>query len=321
MPAAYTEEQLAELTEEERAGLLDPDLLDDAPDEGGASSDDVTIETLSDAELEDGAAPPAKPEERKTDPDPEAAKAEPADKPAPDQAKPAQPDAAPAPAADAAPKRPAGPVYTAPADIDQQITATRQEQRALAAKFDAGDLSGAEYEEQRQALEDKVVDLRFTKERAGQSYDARKHDFIQSTVPDFLTAHPQFVPPNPEVEGDTGNKAFQLLDTQVRILQATKYKTDPFHPDLIGEAYEALVGAASDLTGHAPAAKPGKKETVPKANGEREIPPSLGTLPAAGEDNLSDGGRFAHLDRLNGEAFENALAALSPADRDRYLNS
>ena len=50
------------------------------------------------------------------------------------------------------------------------------------------------------------------------------------------------------------------------------------------------------------------------------VPPNLGTLPAA-TANDTDDGKFAHLDRLEGVAFEEALAKLSDAQRDEYLRS
>ena len=60
-----------------------------------------------------------------------------------------------------------------------------------------------------------------------------------------------------------------------------------------------------------------------KATGTKKegvVPPNLGKLPAA-TANDTDDGKFAHLDRLEGVAFEDALAKLSDAQRDEYLRS
>jgi hypothetical protein len=49
-----------------------------------------------------------------------------------------------------------------------------------------------------------------------------------------------------------------------------------------------------------------------------DIPPTLGGLPAAAEIETGDDGEFAHLDKLNGMAYERAIAALTPAQKERY---
>lgn len=48
------------------------------------------------------------------------------------------------------------------------------------------------------------------------------------------------------------------------------------------------------------------------------IPPTLGGLPAASSADAGDGGEFAHIHNLTGMAYEKAIAALSPAARERF---
>ena len=67
------------------------------------------------------------------------------------------------------------------------------------------------------------------------------------------------------------------------------------------------------------AAAPNQAKATGTKN-EGVIPPNLGKLPAA-TANDTDDGKFAHLDRLEGVAFEDALAKLSDAQRDEYLRS
>ena len=180
--------------------------------------------------------------------------------------------------------------------------------RDLAAKFDAGDISAAEYETERQALDDKVFDLRMAKERAGQSFDSQKHHFLNEAVPTFLEQHAEY---------GANETLYNALDEQVRILQVTEYKGDAFNPKIIEDAH-AKLNAIRGITAAAPAN--GNGAAPKKPAGQREIPPNVGALPSAGDDNmLGDGGRFAHLDRLSGLEYETALAALPAADRERYL--
>ena len=63
-----------------------------------------------------------------------------------------------------------------------------------------------------------------------------------------------------------------------------------------------------------------KQAKAPASRNEGVVPPNLGKLPAA-TANDTDDGKFAHLDRLEGVAFEDALAKLSDAQRDEYLRS
>lgn len=298
----FTDEELALLTDEEREGLEDDSLVDDPIEDDGASG----AEAAAAAEpAKEPAVEPAKVAEP-VKPEPEAAAAVAQDPATPKAAEPAK-----EPAADAVPaaRRTAPPpAYKAPADVDQQIGATRQAMRDLAAKFDAGDISAAEYETERQQLDDKVFDLRMARERAGQSFDAQKHHFLNEAVPTFLDQHKEYG------ENET---LYNALDEQVRILQVTEYKGDAFNPKIIEDAHAKL----NAIRGIAPAAPANGNGAAPKKpDGQREIPPSLGSMPTAGEDNmLGDGGRFAHLDRLTGLDYETALAALSASDRERYL--
>lgn len=80
-----------------------------------------------------------------------------------------------------------------------------------------------------------------------------------------------------------------------------------------------------EITAPAPAApaKPvADAKKVAKPNGRapnlQAIPPTLGALPAATTVDAGDGGEFAHLDNLTGMAFERAIAAMTPEQRDRW---
>lgn len=48
------------------------------------------------------------------------------------------------------------------------------------------------------------------------------------------------------------------------------------------------------------------------------IPPTLGGLPAAASAESGDGGEFAHLDSLSGLKYEQAIARMTPEQRDRW---
>ena len=72
----------------------------------------------------------------------------------------------------------------------------------------------------------------------------------------------------------------------------------------------------------APAKSVAAEKIVAKPNGRAPnlaaIPPTLGAIPAATTVDAGDGGEFAHLDNLSGLAYERAIAAMTPEQRDRY---
>jgi len=67
-----------------------------------------------------------------------------------------------------------------------------------------------------------------------------------------------------------------------------------------------------------------KQEPPPKAEKKANVvPPNLGKIPAAAA-NPTDDGKYAHLDRLMDSdplAFEEALAGMTPAQRDEYMRA
>lgn len=65
----------------------------------------------------------------------------------------------------------------------------------------------------------------------------------------------------------------------------------------------------------AAAAKPAKAGRAPDLS---TLPPSIGGLPAAAETEAGDGGEFSSLDKLTGMEYEQALARLSPNQKNRY---
>lgn len=303
--AKFTDDELELLSPAEREGMLDPDLVDDEPE----TLDDETPD--AEAEPKD----PPKPDEPEPKPDPEKtpdAEAE----PEPDEP-PADAEPAPKPDADAPPEKPTAAqppppaAYAAPADIDQKISDVRAQQDALAEQFDAGDLTAIEFNKQRAALDDQLFNHRMAKERATQSFDDRRHYWDTVTVNAFLKDNDEYEP---------GSALFDSLDLEVRKLQVGEFKADPFDPAIMEKAHERVMASWRKVNGKG--ADPAKDADPAK---KREIPPSLGDLPSAGEDDLTgNGGQFAFLDRLMEKQplqFEKEFAKLTDAQREQYLAS
>lgn len=198
-----------------------------------------------------------------------------------------------------------------PADIQAQRTAIDEKEDALDKQFDEGDITFSEHKkalreinQQRNALDRAELKA----ELAAEAYQTQIDNSWQASQTAFFSAHPEI---------NTANDVqMTALDHLVR--QETKAVLDKGGvigvPEL--ERAYAKFKQAFNIADSSP--KQQQKQVKTPKNGI--VPPNLGTLPAA-TANDTDDGKFAHLDRLEGVAFEDALAKLSDAQRDEYLRS
>lgn len=305
MPHGYTKEELDLLSDDEREGLLsqEQDDINELEDDGQAAK------AAKADDDDDGDGKPAAKQDQ-------ADKTKPEDVPG-EQVEPAAAAAAAAAAAEDAAA--ADPVVEAeivpepakyvlpPADLDTKITSVRDEQLVLATKFDEGDLSAQDYQKQNRALDDQIATLRETKLKATMSFDAKVDEWLNVTAPAWLDKHEHY---------RTNPALFEQLNEQVKKLQETTFQPNIFDARIMDVAHARLTETFRQMGLNAPGAAPAKDKAG------RVIPPNIGGLPQAGEDDLNDGGAFAALDRLMDSdylAWEGKLQSMSEADRDTYL--
>ncbi len=313
MSHGMTDEELALLTPEERAGLEDDTLVDE-----GQQDDD------SDDDLN----PPD--EQNQDDEQQQEQEQEQPQKTGDDAEQPGRDDGEPAgeePQAKATP-----PLLNAelPADFNEQMegintrrSEIRSEKRALTDKYEDGDMTAKEYHDQLDKLDDELSelmdkrsDLRMQENKARIAQEANQSQAEQrwySTVEVFMSEHPEI----------TKNQTLvQAYDTIVQRVTAETMKAgkEPGIADL-RKAYKQW---AEDLGMAAPEKKteqaPQKKQELRQT---RNVPPTLGKVPAA-ESNNTDDGKYAYLDRLaerDPVKYEEAIAKLSPAQWDEYSQS
>lgn len=280
-----TEEELALLTEEERDGYLDDE--DDDEGEGEEGNDDPQDDpTLA---VDDPAA---------------AAQAAANDQEGDDQGDGAETKEE----FTTQPK----PLFNTeiPADIQAQRTEIDEKEDALDKQFDEGDITFSEHKkalreinQQRNALDRAELKA----ELAAEAYQTQIDNSWQASQTAFFASHPEL---------NTANEVqMTALDHLVR--QETKATLDKGGSIGVPELERAYTKYKQAFNIEAAAPKQAK---APSAKNEGVIPPNLGKLPAA-TANDTDDGKFAHLDRLEGVAFEDALAKLSDAQRDEYLRS
>lgn len=283
------------LTPEERAAIAsDDDIIE---------TDDLPEDPQDPVDQED---PPADPEDNPADP---ADPADPVDPPADPANPPADPADVPAPTEQ--------PVFVAqvPADAEAKLADISTKKDELITKFDDGDITAKEYQQQLDALmkEERQIELALHEAQlAAKMEQQRQVNEWNATVNSFIAENPRY---NPQ----TSPRMYQLLDMEVRAVANSdefKNRTDSAAGRLIMQrAHENL---AKELGFEVkPAGK--QQQKVPKPT----LPPSLHTAPAA-EASETSNGKFAVLDRLQATdpiGYEEALMKLSDRDREAYLSA
>lgn len=292
-----TEEELALLTDEERDGYL----ADDEDDDGEGDDDQGNADEGAGGEEGNG---------DEGDDDPTLAVDDPAT--APPAANPQDGgeggDAESQEQLMAQPK----PLFNAdlPADIEAQRTALDEKEAAIDQQYDEGDIL---FTEHKQALRDinkqrNALDRAELKaELAAEAYQTQIDNSWQASQEAFFSAHPEF-----KIDNEAKWAAFDQL-----VKNETKSVLDKGGAVGVPELERAYTKYKQAF--NIEAASP-KQAKAPASKNEGVVPPNLGKLPAA-TANDTDDGKFAHLDRLEGVAFEDALAKLSDAQRDEYLRS
>jgi hypothetical protein len=297
MAGKYTNDELELLTEEERAGLIEEQGAPEDIKADAEAGKEPAVEAAAEATTEAASEEPEKVEEA------------PAAEAAPDE-----------PKTEAQPKT-AVPNWTVPADTDAKLQALDAKETEVETKYQAGEVTSAEYREQVRAIDKERRAIEGAKLKAEIAAETKAAVWAQQTVSGFLDAHPIY---------GQNETLFAALDIEVRKLQASA--ADPFSPSILSKAHAKVQAAFSAIGGpkEAPAAEKPKADTKPapkvpekqiEVKPRDPVPPSLAKVPAA-EVESTDGGKFAYLDRLQAsdyEAFEGALAKLSDADRNAYL--
>jgi hypothetical protein len=306
-----TDEELALLTPEERKGLEDDTLVDEGQQDEEDNDDELNP-----------------PEEKKEEEEEEQHQEQEQQKPGDEPEQPGRDDGE-----EEEPVKATPPLLNAdlPADFDAQMeaiasrrTEIRTERRALTDKYEDGDMTAKEYHDQLDKLDDELselndkrADLRMQESKARIAHEANQSQAEQrwySTVEVFMSEHPEI----------TKNQTLtQAYDTIVQRVTAETMKSgkEPGIADL-RKAYKQW---AEDLG----VASPEKKAEQPaqqkpqEQRQQRNVPPTLGKVPAA-ENNTTDDGKYAYLDRLaerDPVKYEEALAKLSPAQWEEYSQS
>lgn len=277
------------LTEEERAALAEDDT-DDTTAQAEEGADDG--KTVEDVEAKAGAG---------TD-----AAADPAATAAAD----AGATAAEPAAADAdQPKSQPVLIAPLPADAEARLTEIATQKADLLAKFDDGDVTAKEFQQQLDALAKQERQIERQQDRAEIAASMDQ----QRLTNEWLATCNSFVERNAIYKDNP--RLYKALDAEVRDLAAKPETANWSGQKFLDEAHKALKQAFNLPDAAAASAdKPGVKP-------RRELPPNLAKVPAADVEDTS-GNRYAAMDRLMNSdplAYEEAVAKMSPSERDAYM--
>jgi hypothetical protein len=187
---------------------------------------------------------------------------------------------------------------------EKRLVTIKTELKALAQKFDDGELTAVEWRDEQEKLEDERDVLKEKRAVAAMTTQNSVNVWYQTTIPTFIAHHPEY---------KDGSLRHKLLDTIVRELQMAT--TTPTDPKILVKAHERITEELGPVAGGE--AAPAKKK---KGNGkDRTSPPKFADIPASDAQQVTQPNKFARLDKLQGVDYERALAKLTPADRDFYL--
>lgn len=211
------------------------------------------------------------------------------------------------------------PGYTVdlPKDYDDQVKANRAALAEVRRKFDDGELDATERDAQLDKLQDERDELRDIKTRATVSAEMSQQN-AQAAWVNTINAFVADVAVKPELgivdyTKDTAKQAD--LDAFVRALAAAPGNESKPSRWFLEEAHKRVVALHS-----IPTTKTAPVDVKRKPNASSVVQ-NLADVPGGAGDADPVSNEFAELDKLDGLAYERAVAALSPEKRDRYLRA
>ena len=184
-------------------------------------------------------------------------------------------------------------------------------------QFEEGDIGLREYNAQRDALRDQILDARIQAQRE-QHTQQQQDDVNQKASAKWNEDVRSWIDADENKDLKSNGWLFSQVDAEVKRLASDKAVVDRVlsgELDNIGVlnlAKKNVTDGIRVLTGGK--AEPGKRP----AAGIPDVK-TLGDAPPAANNGTGES-PYAHLDNLTGEAFEAALARLSPEQQDAYLS-
>lgn len=326
----YTEEDLADLTQEERDALNEGDGNDDGEGDGddadnagnGQDNGHSGEDGEGDPDGNDKADEPdsSADQDASPDADPDADDAKPdadGQQPSRDDGKDPEQGADPAPATKEVREPAQVFVAEAPKDSEQQLTELKNQKNSLADQFDDGDITAREYNQKLDELNRQERQIERDIDRARLSSDMEKQrekNAWEDAQSEFISEHPEY--DEDAVRREMFNAVLRSVASREEFVSMPVSRANS--AKLLRAAHEAFTNATGGV------AK--KEDGQQKAEGNTQkpkpkLPPTLAGVPAADVTDTNNG-RWASLDSLREkdyEAYEEKLFSMTEADRAAYL--
>lgn len=208
------------------------------------------------------------------------------------------------------------------AEQKSRLDAIDGEREALIAKFDDGEITQAEFKEDLGKLTKEEAILVATKDRAEQTERdaiAYEEKLWHRDLGAFFGDHPEVL--KLKDGNDAQKAAWAALDKVTRQITGSEMGNGLTNRQIMDRA---LALTKLDHPGVIKTPKEKAKKDDRRSGSLRpSLPPRLANMPAADEMAVDDSrfGRLNHLAATDGEAFEAALARMTPAQRRQYEES
>lgn len=174
--------------------------------------------------------------------------------------------------------------------------------------FDEGELTSKEYRDQQNALmaEKRDIEHDELKAKVKQELDA------ENGKREWMKAQERFFKAEENARFRDDEVLLGALDQQVRKLAVTPEAANLTGDEILARARAVIAKSFGLAEASAP-----RKDGKPARPQRPKVPVDMGGLPAAGSERPQDG-KFSHLNGLTGEALEDAVSRLSPADQEAW---
>ncbi|MDO6385587.1 hypothetical protein [Uliginosibacterium sp. 31-12] len=206
-----------------------------------------------------------------------------------------------------------------PANVGQIKSDLQAKQDELERKFRDGEIEFDEYKSQDRAVSNQLEQIRAAELKAHIYADQQQ----QTATQEWQFQVRQFMKQAKSTDCIDYNADAKLqkdLDFMIKALANDPDNAERDAEFFLAEAHKRVLA----LRGIAP--KAAKADPAAEANRSRKppvdsIPKTVGDLPGSSDSDDVGGGEFAHIDKLSGEKYEQALAKLTDEQRARYLAS
>lgn len=310
---AYTEEELAGLTDEERDALLEADEEDTTTtmEDSLKGADDGLEQEQSGDEEGQAAKNDADKGGGQAEADKNGAYAGGADNGGNDGA---DADANSNAATDNGKPAPIF-VADAPADADARLAVIATQKNDLMAQVDEGEITIKEYQAELDKLSKEERTIERAVDKAQLAVEMRQQQEVNSwlqQVQDFTNkAQPEY---------STSKVRWMALDAFVKEIGSNPANSNLSGAQILAEAHKRVVEDLGDAPAKAKTATADGKQ-APLKGSKAEAPKTLASVPAA-QMNDMENSKWSALDRLSNSdplAYEDKLMKLSEAERDEYL--